>query len=108
MRYVYSDGVLVNAFLIEKGYARAFDKYKYDTKKYEELKNLENAAKGGKIGLWNCEDDKKECLYVGSKNSKTYHKPDCKWAKRIKPENLVCYKTELEVNDLEHCKTCCK
>jgi len=32
-----------------------------------------------------------EYKYVASKNSKVFHKPECRWAKRIKPENLVGY-----------------
>lgn len=31
------------------------------------------------------------CAFVGSKNSNKYHLPSCQWAKRIKPENLVCF-----------------
>lgn len=31
------------------------------------------------------------CAYVGSKNSDKYHLPKCSWAKRIKPENIVCF-----------------
>lgn len=37
-----------------------------------------------------------ECLFVGSKNSNKYHKPDCRWAKNIKAENIVCFKNEEE------------
>lgn len=40
--------------------------------------------------------DNKECVFVGSKNSTKYHKPDCQWAKRIKAENIVCFKNEAE------------
>jgi len=29
--------------------------------------------------------------YVASKNSKVFHRPDCPWAERIKPQNLVVY-----------------
>ncbi|MDP2837874.1 MAG: hypothetical protein Q8O53_01175 [Candidatus Moranbacteria bacterium] len=32
-----------------------------------------------------------QCLYVGSKNSNKYHLPTCAVAKRIKPENRVCF-----------------
>lgn len=32
-----------------------------------------------------------DCAYVGSKNSDKYHLPKCSWAKRIKPENRVCF-----------------
>jgi len=34
--------------------------------------------------------------YVASKNSKVFHKPECRWAKRIKPENLVGYSSKNE------------
>jgi hypothetical protein len=34
--------------------------------------------------------------YVASKNSKDFHKPGCRWAKRIKPENLVGYSSKNE------------
>ncbi len=35
----------------------------------------------------------KQVRYVASKNSKIFHKPDCAWAKRISPENLVGFAT---------------
>jgi len=34
--------------------------------------------------------------YVASKNSNIFHKPECSWAKRIKPENLVGYNSKDE------------
>lgn len=106
LRYVYVNGLMTNSIMVEEGYARVFDKYKDDTKKYEELKKIEETAKSKKLGIWGCEEKKEECLYVGSKNSKTYHKPDCKWAKKIKSENIVCYKSEPEVKGLNPCNTC--
>jgi len=36
----------------------------------------------------------KQCVFVGSKNSNKYHTPECRWAKNIKPENLVCFFSE--------------
>lgn len=33
------------------------------------------------------------CVFVGSKNSNKYHLPTCHFAKLIKPENLVCFKS---------------
>ena len=32
-----------------------------------------------------------QCAFVGSKNSTLYHLPTCAAAKRIKPENRVCF-----------------
>jgi micrococcal nuclease len=106
LRYVYIDNIMTNSFLVENGYARVFDRYENDTKKYEELKILEETAKSAMLGIWDCEKKKNDCLYVGSKTSKTYHKPDCKFAKKIKPENLVCYRTDLEIKGLNPCSTC--
>jgi hypothetical protein len=37
-----------------------------------------------------------EYKYVASKNSKVFHRPDCSWAKRIKPENLIGYNSRDE------------
>lgn len=31
------------------------------------------------------------CVFVGSRNSDKYHLPKCSWAKRIKPENRICF-----------------
>ena len=34
--------------------------------------------------------------YVASKNSKVFHRPDCEWAQRIKPENLQGFGTRAD------------
>ena len=104
LRYVYLDDLMINKYLVENGFAKVYDKYKDDTKRYDELKAVENQN----IGAWVCKDPKEGCLYVGSKNSDKYHKIDCTYAKKIKPENLVCYHSDEEVKDLNKCKTCFK
>jgi len=50
----------------------------------EELKDVTNST------------DNKDCVFVGSKNSNKYHTLDSPWAKRIKPENRVCFKSKEE------------
>lgn len=35
--------------------------------------------------------ERKDCTFVGSRNSTLYHLPTCASAKRIKPENIVCF-----------------
>jgi len=49
-----------------------------------------------------------EYKYIASKNSKIFHKPDCSWAKRIKPENLVGYNSKEEAINAgkRPCKQC--
>jgi methylphosphotriester-DNA--protein-cysteine methyltransferase len=46
--------------------------------------------------------------YVGSKNSNKYHYPDCKWAKKISPKNLLTFKTAQEALAAGYvpCKVC--
>lgn len=46
--------------------------------------------------------------YVGSKSSDKYHYPDCKWAKKISPQNLVTFKTVQEDMKAGYvpCKVC--
>jgi hypothetical protein len=48
------------------------------------------------------------CAFVGSKNSAKFYVPTCTWAKRIKPENLVCYKSEKEAIEKGKTKSECK
>ena len=33
----------------------------------------------------------RNCVFVGSKNSDKYYPPTCSFAKRLKPENVVCF-----------------
>ncbi len=49
-----------------------------------------------------------EYKYVASKNSKVFHKPDCIWAGRIKPENLTGYNSRAEAKKAgkRPCKRC--
>ncbi len=53
-------------------------------------------------------EDDGECKYVGSKNSDKYHIPSCIWAKKIKPENLICFGSIKEAEDKGYkpCSVC--
>lgn len=46
--------------------------------------------------------------YVGSSKSNKYHYPDCKWAQKIKFENLVTFKSAKEALAAGYvpCKVC--
>ena len=46
--------------------------------------------------------------YVGSKKSNKYHNPDCRWAKKIKPSNLVTFTSAEEARSAGYvpCKVC--
>ncbi|EKD58993.1 MAG: hypothetical protein ACD_56C00012G0001 [uncultured bacterium] len=48
------------------------------------------------------------CAYVGSKNSDKFYLPTCSYAKRVKPENLVCFKTAEEAIGQGRTESKCK
>jgi len=54
LRYIYVNGTFVNGVLVEEGYAKVFDKYKYDTRRYYQLKQLEKIAVDNSLGVWDC------------------------------------------------------
>ena len=106
LRYIYlneTNLILVNGVVVESGHAKVYDKYKDDTKRYSELKQLEAQAISNKLGVWSCEDLKKTCLFVSSKNSDKYHTPSCKFAKKILPSNLVCHTSEPSDKEFSGC-----
>jgi len=46
--------------------------------------------------------------YIANKNSKKFHRPDCRWAVKIKPENRIDFSTKQEAIDKGYapCKVC--
>ena len=52
--------------------------------------------------------DSSEPMFVGSKKSDKYHLPSCKWAKKIKPNHLIEFKTRSEAITSGYfpCKVC--
>jgi hypothetical protein len=48
------------------------------------------------------------CAFVGSRNSDKYHLPKCAAAKRIKPENLVCFASEEDAKKRGYVAGCLK
>lgn len=54
------------------------------------------------------ENKTSSCLYVGSKNSNKYHLSTCPVAKRIKPENRVCFSSQEEAKARGYLPSCLK
>ena len=50
----------------------------------------------------------KEWKYVASKKSKVFHRPDCKWVKKISPNNLIGFKSREEAirSGRRPCRSC--
>ena len=104
LRYIHLNNKEINSQLVKEGYVKVYDKYASDTKKYTQLKEIEKTAISNSLGVWNCKDLLEHCLYVQSKNSKIYHLTSCKWAKKIKPENLICHTSEEQVKKIKPAK----
>lgn len=49
---------------------------------------------------------KTDCVFVGSKNSNKYHLPTCTVAKRIKPENRICFASKEEAEKQGYVPSC--
>ena len=54
LRYIYLNDTFVNGVLVQEGYAKVYDKYKYDTRRYYQLKDLEKIAVENNLGVWAC------------------------------------------------------
>ena len=118
LRYVYLDGILVNSLIAEKGFGESFP-FEPDTSLCNKIKTAEEKAKFGKIGIWAAEEEIKESevldpcislgcsgsIAVGSKNSDKWHYCYCKWANKIKKDNLVCFKTTEEAEKKGYTQT---
>ena len=112
LRYVYLNGTLVNSLIAEKGFGKSFP-YAPDIKLCDEIKKAEEEANLSKLGVWKEEIVGDPCVaigcsegsVVGSKNSDKWHYCDCKWAKGIKKENLICFNTTEEAEEKGYTET---
>lgn len=81
--HLKGQGVKDNPIIIEKA--------SQESVKNETPAQLSDTAPEVKSVPIEAKSDIKKCAFVGSKNSNKYHLPSCKWAKRIKPENIICF-----------------
>ncbi|MCX7831976.1 MAG: thermonuclease family protein [Actinobacteria bacterium] len=116
LRYVYVGNIFVNAELVKQGYAMAYT-YPPDVKYSELFVRLQQEARSAGRGLWQTTSDSGNSkvqntgsseVYVASKNSDVFHYPDCNWAKRISPNNLIKFNSrEAALNSGRRpCKVC--
>lgn len=106
---------MFNAVLLLEGYAQVMTvppnvKYAEYFRKYQQEAREENA------GLWGLgvEEEKPAssqtpaAAYIGNKNSKKFHLPECQWAEKIAPGNRVYFKSRDEAIKAGYvpCKVC--
>jgi len=132
--YVFVDGVNFNLELVREGLSPYYTKYGLSQKYDKEFREAERYARNHKLNIWG--DPKltqkylrlkskwgqyrsqersppatvqnKEWNYVASKNSKVFHRPDCKWVKKISPKNLIGFKSREEAvrSGRKPCRSC--
>ncbi len=117
--YVFVNGVNFNLELVREGLSPYYTKYGLSQKHDQEFREAERYARTQELNIWGNPEltqkylrlkskwgqyrskvssppatvQTKEWKYVASKKSKVFHRPDCKWAERISPKNLIGYKS---------------
>ena len=134
LAYVFVDGSNFNLELVKRGLSPYYTKYGLSQRYDEEFREAERYAREHKLNIWGDPELTKKYLrlkskwgqyrskvssppatiqtkqwkYVASKNSRVFHRPDCKWAKRISPKNLIGFKSREEAikSGRRPCKSC--
>lgn len=101
LAYVHlNDGILFNAELIKRGYARVIAPFHF--RYYDEFRNYEREAMADGRGIWTTKvkntqfASEKGGKIIGSKKSKIYHLPGHAYYDKIKEENRVYFDSEEE------------
>ncbi|WP_066638451.1 thermonuclease family protein [Desulfolucanica intricata] len=110
--YLYlEDGTFYNAELIRQGYAQVLT-VPPNVRHSDMFVQLQREARENNRGMWGLEPDssqeKQEKAYIGSSNSKKFHRPDCEWGQKIADHNKVVFKSKEEALDQGYapCKVC--
>jgi len=121
LSYVIINGANFNLELVRQGLSPYYTKYGVSKKYDNEFRESERYARKHKLHIWGDPSltkkhlrlkskwgqykkkasspttvQIKEWKYVASSKSKVFHRPVCKWAKKITPKNLVGFKSREE------------
>jgi len=134
LAYVFVDGINLNIELVRQGLSPYYAKYGFSKKYNREFKEAERYARDHKLNIWGDSEltkrylrlkskwgqyrsqntsppnniQKEEQKYVASKNSKVFHRPSCRYVKKIRPWNLTGCKNREEAiaSGRRPCKIC--
>jgi len=134
LAYVIVDGINFNLELVREGLSPYYIKYGLSQKYDKEFREAERYARKHKLNIWGnpkltqkylrlkskwgqyrsqkisppATIQTKEWKYVASRNSKVFHRPDCKWAKKISPKNLIGFKSREDAvkSGRRPCRSC--
>ena len=97
------------ATIFREEFERLWNGQKIDAYKYKDKTRLEKIPETGFITVTPLvAKSGAEAAYVASKNSKKFHRPGCRWAVKIKPDNKIEFSTRQDVLDKGYtpCKVC--
>ena len=134
LAYVIVDGVNFNLELVREGLSPYYIKYGLSEKYDKEFREAERYARKHELNIWGDPEltkkylrlkskwgqyrskvssppptiQTKEWKYVASKKSKVFHRPGCKWVKRISAANLIGFKGKEEAikSGRRPCRSC--
>ena len=134
LAYVFVDGENLNVELVKQGLSPYYTKYGLSQKYDQEFRQVERYARQHKLNIWGDPEltekylrlkskwgqhksslvpivlpiKTQSCAFIGNMRSHKFHRPDCRWAKKISPGNRVCFKSRQEAIDQGYtpCKVC--
>lgn len=134
LAYTFVDGANFNLELVREGLSPYYTKYGLSQKYDKEFREAERYARQHKLNIWgdpalaqkylrlkskwgqrksrvsspSATVQTKKWKYVASRKSKVFHRPDCKWAKRISPKNFMGFRSREEAvrSGRRPCKAC--
>jgi len=134
LAYVFVDGRNFNLELVRQGLSPYYTKYGLSQRYDKKFREVERYARDHRLNIWGDPELTQKYLrlkskwgqhrsqidsppapvqmkgwkYVASKKSKVFHRPDCKWVKKISPQNLMGFKSRDEAikSGRRPCKSC--
>lgn len=100
LAYVFVGGKLFNNQIIRDGYAHAYLKYPFRQDYQQMFLASERFARNNHLGLWGNTShiispttpaDNPAGKFIGNKSSRKFHKPECRYAQKIKPKNKILF-----------------
>jgi len=134
LAYVFVDGQNFNLEIVRQGLSPYYAKYGFSEKYDQEFRQAEKVARKEGLNIWGDPELTEKYLrlkskwgqyrssaestesqaqdmewnFVASRKSEVFHRPGCRYAKKISPTNLIGYKTRDEAiqDGRKGCKVC--
>jgi micrococcal nuclease len=91
LAYVFLEsGDMVNELLARKGFARVLPKPP-NLKYFSLLLGAQRKAMAERVGIWQKEQERPECCYIGNSASYRFHRPSCSLGKAVSGRHRVLF-----------------